>query len=239
MATESSPYFVLEGNIGAGKSTFLKKIGEYLDVQLIFEPHQKWQHVVGNENILDKFYTDPVRWAYSFQTYTFVTRMKALQEHTRINYTGAIQVLERSVYSDNCFAQTAYENGFMSEIEWHMYQEWITWFIATYLPKPAGFIYIRVDPEVSFKRLQQRSRKEENDVSLAYLQQIHEKHDRWLLDKRFPGLEFVPVLRLDCNEDFEEDTQEFERHLIRIIEFLSVHKKQICVKKELISQFSL
>src|SRR5713101_366551 len=109
MAIDETPevYFVLEGNIGAGKSTFLKKIGEYLDVQLVFEPHDKWQQVVGTNNILDKFYTDPTRWAYTFQTHTFITRMKALQENSQRNYAGAIQVLERSVYSDRCFAQAA------------------------------------------------------------------------------------------------------------------------------------
>lgn len=235
---ETLPYFVLEGNIGAGKSTFLKKIGDYLEVQLVFEPHQKWQELVGKESILDKFYTNPARWAYTFQTYTFVTRMKTMQEHAQYN-TAGIQVLERSVYSDRCFAQTAYENGFMSELEWYMYQEWFNWFVATYAPKPAGFIYLRTEPEVCYKRLKYRNRQEEVGVPLEYLQQIHNKHDAWLLEKGFPGQEFAPVLRLDCNEDFEANIAEFERHLVRIIDFLSAHKKQIYIKKECLSQMSL
>ena len=48
--------FIVEGNIGAGKSTFLKIIQKHLDVQVVFEPHEKWQKVIDGQNLLDKFY---------------------------------------------------------------------------------------------------------------------------------------------------------------------------------------
>ncbi len=66
--------FLVEGNIGAGKSTFLKIISQYLDIQIIYEPHQKWQNVAGH-NLLEQFYKDPKRWAYTFQSYAFVSRV--------------------------------------------------------------------------------------------------------------------------------------------------------------------
>ena len=36
---------VVEGNIGAGKSTFLTVLAKHLDVDIVFEPTNKWQHV--------------------------------------------------------------------------------------------------------------------------------------------------------------------------------------------------
>ncbi|MES1224467.1 MAG: deoxynucleoside kinase, partial [Bacteroidota bacterium] len=36
---------IVEGNIGAGKSTFLKMIDTYLDTQIVYEPHEQWQNV--------------------------------------------------------------------------------------------------------------------------------------------------------------------------------------------------
>ena len=59
---------ILEGNIGAGKSTFLKILKNNLNVDIIFEPTDKWQDVENEGNILDLFYKDTKRWAYTFQT---------------------------------------------------------------------------------------------------------------------------------------------------------------------------
>ena len=42
--------FVVEGNIGAGKSTFLKMLKEYLNVQVVLEPHEQWQRVGGSDH---------------------------------------------------------------------------------------------------------------------------------------------------------------------------------------------
>ena len=75
MVSTNQKVFILEGNIGAGKSTFLSLIKELLPVQIVYEPVEKWQHVGAGENILEKFYTDTHRWAYTFQSYAFITRV--------------------------------------------------------------------------------------------------------------------------------------------------------------------
>ena len=42
--------FIVEGNIGAGKTTFLKKIEETLpDSQVIYEPLYKWEEIKDKE----------------------------------------------------------------------------------------------------------------------------------------------------------------------------------------------
>ena len=38
-------YLIVEGNIGAGKSTFLRLLNEQLDVHVVYEPHEQWQDV--------------------------------------------------------------------------------------------------------------------------------------------------------------------------------------------------
>ena len=63
-------YFV-EGNIGTGKSTFLKMIEKCYpdDCQVIYEPLDTWTSFKDKEgvNILGHFYKDPKRYAYTFQ----------------------------------------------------------------------------------------------------------------------------------------------------------------------------
>lgn len=215
--------FIVEGNIGAGKSTFLKIINDYLHVQVVPEPHEKWQNVGGSsENILEKFYSDTSRWAYTFQTYAFVTRVLAQAEHAARN-PHAVQVLERSVYSDRyCFAKNCFELGSMSSLEWQLYKEWFSWLVETYTAAPAGFIYLRTDPCVAYDRILKRSRTEESAVPFAYIEKVHQKHEDWLIDKIgiTPSLHNTPVLVLDCNKEFENDKTEQERHITAVMHFI-------------------
>lgn len=214
--------FIIEGNIGAGKSTFLSLIEQELPVQVVYEPHQKWQNVGGGDNLLEKFYADTSRWAYTFQSYAFITRIMEQMEKAKENKYGT-QVLERSVYSDRyCFAKNCFERGTMSSLEWKLYQEWFEWLIVNYAPKPTGFIYLKTEPEICFSRLTKRAREEEVGVSLEYLQSLHNKHESWLLDKHEVAsyLHDVPVLILDCNKEFEDDKEQMQKHRDDIIAFI-------------------
>ena len=55
-------WFIIEGNIGTGKSTFLKKLNEDLDCEIIYEPLEQWIETKDedNKNILDHFYKDTI-----------------------------------------------------------------------------------------------------------------------------------------------------------------------------------
>lgn len=222
----------VEGNIGAGKSTFLSLVEQWLDLQIVYEPHQKWQEV-GGENLLDKFYKDTSRWAYTFQTYAFVTRVVEQEFYVR-NATHFVQILERSIYSDRyCFAKNCFEMGTMNALEWKLYQEWFSWLTAAYTSKIKGFIYLQTDPEVCYSRLTKRNRSEEKTVSLEYLNMIHTKHESWLIEKKEVehNLQDVPVLVLECNKDFENNLTEQEKHMQKISEFFGVPFKQNCIKE--------
>lgn len=215
---------IVEGNIGAGKSTFLRILEKRLQVQVVYEPHEAWQSV-GGENLLDRFYSDTKRWAYTFQSYAFVTRVLAQEQHV-LTCKYPTQVLERSVYSDRyCFAKNCYEMGVMNALEWKLYQEWFSWLVDLYTVKPHGFIYLQTDPEICFERLKKRNRSEEQTVSLDYIKKLHDKHESWLLEKRdvAPYLKDVPVLVLPCNKDFEHDLEMQEEHLQKICDFFNVN----------------
>ncbi len=224
MIRQSPKVLIVEGNIGVGKSTFLKMVSKYLDVQIIYEPDQKWQNAGGGENLLDKFYADTKRWAYTFQTYAFVTRVLEQEKYTKSN-PGAVQIIERSVYADRyCFARNCYEMGVMSSLEWKLYQEWFSWLVDGYTAKPSGFIYLRTEPQICYERVLKRGRSAEKTLSLDYLKMLHQKHEEWLVERKdlSPSLHEVPVLILDCDKDFEHNIVEQERHIERIREFFNV-----------------
>jgi deoxyadenosine/deoxycytidine kinase len=214
---------IVEGNIGSGKSTFLKIIKEQLNLHVVYEPLHKWKNVGGGgENILEKFYVDTKRWAYTFQTYAFVTRVLEQEEHAR-KYPSPLHIVERSVFSDRyCFAKNGFELGVMSLLEWQLYQEWFSWLVTQYVPRPDGFIYLRTEPTTCYERIAKRARYEEVSVTLDYLQQLHEKHEDWLIAKNSidPILQDVPVLVLPCDEEFELDLEQQQKHVATIVAFL-------------------
>ncbi|MGE0207158.1 MAG: deoxynucleoside kinase [Candidatus Babeliales bacterium] len=223
----------LEGNIGAGKSTFLGLINQWLDVQIVYEPHTKWQDV-GGFNILDSFYQDPSRWAYTFQTYAFVSRVVEQEKYAR-HATKAVQVLERSIYSDRyCFAKNCFEMGTMTALEWKLYQEWFSWLEGAYTSRIQGLIYLQTDPTICYSRLKKRARAEEQGVSLEYLTMIHKKHEQWLVDKEEVDtyLQKVPVLVLECNKEFEHDVVEQQKHMQKISDFFGIPFKYNGVKQQ-------
>ncbi len=226
---QTKKLIVLEGNIGAGKSTLLRLIKQNLPVSIIAEPTDKWQQVAQDENLLDLFYKDTPRWAYTFQSYAFLTRVQSIIDHMAKAHPQETFILERSVYCDRfCFAKNCYEAGFMTPLEWNIYKDWFAWLVeSNHAPKPNGFIYLRVEPEIAFKRIQKRSRSEESAIPQAYLQALHDKHDDWLVYNKesCPSLKHVPVLTLDCNEEFEQDGQRQEQHLADIISFIEQMNK--------------
>ena len=197
---------IVEGNIGAGKSTFLTIVKKYLDLDIIYEPHDRWQNVGGQHNLLELFYSDTKRWAYAFQTYAFVSRVVA-QEKAKKESSKSL-LFERSVYSDRyCFAKNCYEMGTMTALEWTLYKEWFSWLVETHVSPPDGFIYLKASPEKCLERIYKRQRSEERNVPFEYIEKLYTKHEDWLIKKidLIENISKVPVLVLDCEQDFQQE----------------------------------
>ncbi|KAG8389678.1 hypothetical protein BUALT_Bualt01G0003800 [Buddleja alternifolia] len=176
----------VEGNISVGKTTFLQRIAnETLElrdlVEIVPEPIDKWQNVGADGfNILDAFYAEPERYAYTFQNYVFVTRV--MQERESSGGIKPLRLMERSVFTDRMvFVRAVHEAKWMSEMEISIYDSWFDPVVSS-LPGliPDGFIYLRASPDTCHKRMMLRKRSEEGGVSLNYLQDLHEKHESWL-----------------------------------------------------------
>lgn len=69
-------------------------------------------------------------------------------------------------------------------------------------------MYLRSDPKIVHARVAQRARKEEDCVSIEYLQQIHEIHEEWLFKKTLFSVP-APVMTLDANVTEEEMLRQF------------------------------
>ena len=169
----------IEGNIGSGKSTLIEYLkNELKSINILPEPVEEWKQLIDNDNknILHYFYNDIKLWSYTFQMNAFITRSKIIQENKDKDF-----IMERSVFSDrNCFAVNCYENKLLTDIEWKLYVEWHDWLTNKFSLAPDAYIYLRTSPEIAYERIKKRNRKEETNIPLNYIKEIHQKHDDWL-----------------------------------------------------------
>ena len=191
----------IEGNIGSGKSTLLAEL-EYIYAQdpticFLQEPVDVWDSIKDDEGvtILQKYYADQKRYAFSFQMMAYISRIALMREALKKNYR--VILIERSVYTDSAvFAKMLFDDKKIEEIEYKIYLRWVNEFIADF--PPVKYIYVRAEPAVSYQRILQRGRQGET-IPLDYLENCHKYHDDWLLNT--PS----PLLNLDANADISEN----------------------------------
>ena len=215
--------YILEGNIGAGKSTFLKLVGAHFpSLKIILEPLHNWQKKASGQSLLSHFYQKPTRWAYTLETLAMIYRIK---DHLAYqNDQENTIIMERSVYSGHyCFAYNSHQNGFLTDLEWEMYKRWFHFLVEDSCKPPHGFIYLQTSPEISYKRIKKRNRAAEKNLSFDYIQKIHQRHEDILIHKKDvdESLKEVPVLILNCDEEFETNNLQFHKHLQTLEAFLN------------------
>ena len=204
----------IEGNIGSGKTTILNRLkAEFMDKQItkkilfLREPVDIWENVKdkNNETILSKFYKNPAKHAFSFQVMAFSTRLTILREAIRNNPEVEIILCERSLDADKeIFAKMLYDDGVISDVDYQIYNMFYS--EITNQPETtqlAGVIYINAEPEVSFERTKIRARNGESTITLGYLAECHEYHEKWIGDKKRKDLNY-PVLNINANGAISE-----------------------------------
>lgn len=193
----------IEGNIGAGKSSLMKLLREKFNntVEFIDEPVEEWIQMKNNDgkNLLEVFYNDQPRWAYTFQNIAYITRMKRVVDVIN-NSTKDFIIMDRSPDGDkNTFTKMLIEDGCIDKLEEEAYNKWCDMF-KMYFCKNSDFhyIYLRCDAEVAYNRIDKRGRDEEKKIPFKYIQRLHNSHEEWLLKKD-------NVTIVDVNQDFVSD----------------------------------
>ncbi len=191
----------IEGNIGSGKSTLLAELEHVFaqDPSICFlqEPVDVWDSIKDEDgvSILQKYYADQKRYAFSFQMMAYISRISLMREALKKNYR--VILIERSVYTDAAvFAKMLFDDKKIEEIEYKIYLRWVNEFIADF--PPVKYVYVRAEPQVSYQRILQRGRPGET-IPIEYLENCHKYHDEWLLNS--PS----PLLQLDANTDISEN----------------------------------
>ena len=210
----------LDGNIGAGKSTLLSEIRNRLhDVHIVDEPVGQWTSLKNAEgkSLLELFYEDKKRWAYTFQNCAILTRLKNIQDAVE-NLDSTVKepqviITERSVLTDkHVFAEMLYDAGDIDPLEWELYESWFNIFGKKFPVK--GIIYISTSANTSKDRIQIRNRLGEDKIGIDYLDSLDNQHKKWI------GSTNIPVLTLST-----EVGVPVEKNIQEIVDFIKKLKE--------------
>ena len=212
----------IDGNIGSGKSTLMGNLREYYkdDPNVVFlkEPVDEWEQVKDENGVtmIEKFYEDPEKYAFSFQMMAYISRLKVFKDAIQnINPSKKVSIItERSLYTDKMvFAKMLYDS---KKIEHINYQIYLTWFDTFSLEFPLHkVIYVKTDPEKCHSRILKRSREGESLISLEYLKSCDNYHNN-MLDISSGECVCQKQLVLDGNIDIYENKNQLQEWIADI-----------------------
>tara|TARA_B110000967_G_scaffold209018_1_gene263330 strand:- start:152 stop:859 length:708 start_codon:yes stop_codon:yes gene_type:complete len=197
----------IEGNIGSGKSTYLKKLSEVwkdrYNIYFLDEPVDEWLDFKdeNGEHILSKFYKNQDQYSFTFQIMAYISRLNKLK--TTINNIPSedrkesIIFTERSLATDkHVFAKMLYDDNKMEKIQYDIYNKWFDSFNKeTEIDK---IIYIQSRPTTCHQRVTLRDRDGENNIPLDYLSSCHAYHEKMI---KTEGDKKKEILVLDGNNN--------------------------------------
>lgn len=194
---------IVEGNIGAGKSTFAKTLAESLHGEYFAEPDEKTNPYLADYYDEYAGKIPPAGYAFKMQMHLLSRRYRA-QKHaqSQIRDLGrGFVVMDRSYYGDVCFARVQHQIGLFDDRDYETYLCHHT-DMKVNLEPPAMAIFLETTPEVSRDRISKRmsenaGRQIESDISLDYLHSLDVEIHK--LAKSLDGKTIVR--RLDWNED--------------------------------------
>jgi deoxyadenosine/deoxycytidine kinase len=209
----------LEGNIGAGKSTLLQQLKiAHPEWTFVDEPVEEWMSMKDESGIslLERYYDDTRRWAYTFQNTALLSRAKALADACDKSTASNVFIIERSTDADkNVFAQMLTADGLMTQLEFNLYTKWHS-FMSTTAPQITAYIHLDTPVTVCHQRINNRARVGET-IEVEYLDKLDSYHFAWLRSPQFDK----PVLPYDTYSSPKEqssivDVEKFVESLTRV-----------------------
>lgn len=176
----------IEGNIGSGKSTLLKNLknycespnhdGNYKKIIFLEEPVTEWENIKDkkNRNIIEMFYNNQKRHAFSFQVLAFTTILSNIKKAVEVN-PDAIIVVERSIYTTlHIFGKMLLDSKKIEQAHWQIFTKLFESFEKDISVNK--IVYVKTDPSICFYRIEKRARAGESKISHEYLENCDNYH---------------------------------------------------------------
>jgi len=158
------PIITIDGNIGVGKTTILNYLHSNYNINIDLEPIDKWK------TFLDNIYINKKNF-FNFQIRVWLDRSWIQEKDLNVNI-----IMERSPYFiRNTFNKYMYNNDLITQNEFNILNELYN--KTDLIWNPNYYIYLRSDPNKCLKRIINRGRENEQNITIDYLNDIHNLHE--------------------------------------------------------------
>ena len=186
-------FVVIEGNIGAGKTTLAAMLAKQYNARLVLENFKE-------NPFLPKFYKDPEKHAFPLELFFMAERYHQLKKQKEQDLFQPISIADYFFVKSKLFAQNN-----LKKDEQQLFNSLFN-IMSSSLPKPDLLIYLYADVSRLQMNIKKRGRSFEQTITNEYLQNIQDRYLDYLRKQTY-----LPVLLLDIsNVNFKEDKKTYE-----------------------------
>ncbi len=207
-------FIAIEGNIGAGKTTFSTQFAQDFNAKLVLERFEE-------NPFLPKFYENPKRYAFPLEMSFLADRYQQLSDDL-----AQYDLFKTSVISDYfVFKSLIFSKVTLSEEEYALYKKLFN-FMYKDLVKPDLYIYLYQNVDQLLVNIKKRGRAYEQQIKGEYLEQIHEGYMNFIKTQKD-----LNVLILDISDiDFVKNPEYYHKMVEIITDRKETDIKQRIVK---------
>lgn len=186
-------YIVIEGNIGAGKTSLATRLSGDLNASLVLEQFEE-------NSFLPKFYEDPSRYAFPLELSFLADRYQQLKKHfTKPDLFTDFTISDYFIFKSLIFASKNLES-----LEYGLYAKLFN-IVASVVPKPDLVVYLYLSLDNLKKNIRKRGRAYEQNIQFDYLEKIQTGYLDFLRQQND-----LRVLLIDTNDfDFVEHVSDY------------------------------
>jgi len=164
-------YIVIEGNIGAGKTSLVKKLGEDYKARIILERYAE-------NPFLPKFYLEPERFSFPVELSFLADRYKQLKEELSNR-----DIFSSLIIADYYFAKSLiFARITLKDDEYKLYRQLYD-IIHQHLPLPDLYVYLHLPVSRLKENIKSRGRDYELNIDESYLLQLQNGYFEYLKTK--------------------------------------------------------
>jgi len=161
-------YLVVEGNIGAGKTTLVRLLADHWGVPCLFEQFT-------DNPFLPRFYEKPERYAFSLETSFLAERYRQMQDELSV-----AQVRRRGLVADYSFYKSLiFARKTLDPDEFGLFGQLFA-IINQRLPQPQLFVYLSTPIPRLLQQIAARGRAYEQSIEAPYLMYIDESYRHFM-----------------------------------------------------------
>lgn len=155
-------YLVIEGNIGAGKTSLATLLAEETGSKLVLEQFS-------DNPFLARFYEDPQRYAFQLELSFLSERYQQIK-----NELGQPDLFQQSVVSDYFLAKSLIFSKYnLKNDELKLFEKLFS-IINLQIPRPDLYVYLHVPVETLLDNIRKRGRSYEQNIQAEYLKEVQD-----------------------------------------------------------------